>query len=133
MDVTVRVVGLEALKKKLDGKLLIQPELQDAIKTIVDRIALRDRYVLRSGAMGRSRFERAQRSAARGRKGLGIVNNPLAVSISALGTSAEIASPTNWPRTTGASWTKKNIGIFKAMVPNVIRKAIQRIEARWAA
>ncbi len=133
MDVTVRIVGLEELKKKLDGKLLVQPEMQDAVKTITDRIALRDRNILKSGLQGRSRFERASASASRGRKGLGIANNPLAVSMSALGTASEITSPLNWPRTTGSSWTKKNIGIFKSMVPNVIRKAIKGIESRWAA
>lgn len=37
------------------------------------------------------------------------------------------ASTLRWPRTSGATWTRKNVAIIRSMAPRVMRKAAQRI------
>lgn len=106
MQVTVTIKGLNELMQKLKGSALYEPEVEEALSTVENR-------VLRQG------------------KGLGAQRNVLAVSQSPL--ARTVTTSLNSPRTTGSSWTRKNIGIFRAMAPNVIRKAIAKIQQRWAS
>lgn len=106
MNITVRIVGLNEIVQKLKGSVLYEPEIEEALDTVEKR-------VLRQG------------------KGLGAQRNPLASSSAPL--ARTVTSTLNPPRTRGTAWTRKNESIFRAMAPNVIRKAVRRIEQRWAA
>jgi hypothetical protein len=103
---TVKVVGLTQLEKKLDEKLLVQPEVEAARDTIVTRLM-------------------------RGGKGLGVTKNSLTKDVKPLG--ATVTSTLNYPRTRGTAWGKKNEVIVKGMSTRVVKKMVQRIEERWAA
>lgn len=101
---TIKLQNFDAVEKRLDAKILVQPELDDAVKTMTERMM-------------------------RGGKGAGVRNNTLLSTIHQGG--ATITSSLNFPRTVGTSWTRKNESIVKAMSSRVIKKAIERIEARW--
>lgn len=100
----IRVVGLEDLERKLDGKFLVQPEIADAMETFGKRMQ-------------------------RGGKGLGAQRNTIAIQREALGVRAQ--TTLNNPRQTGMTWARKNIAIIKAMANSVFRKAAERMRARF--
>lgn len=102
----VKVVGLNELVAKLDWDVLAQPEVALARDSIVERI---------EGRPG---------------KGLGAKRNTLTSAVEPL--SATVQTSLNYPRTKGTSWGRKNEGIVKSMAPRVMKKAVQRMEARWA-
>jgi hypothetical protein len=102
----VRIVGLKELEAKCDFDVLVQPEMEDARDTFLGRIN-------RQG------------------KGLGAQRNQLSATVQGLGATVE--STLNYPRTKGTKWGQKNERVVAAMAPRVIKKAISRIEARWAA
>ena len=102
----VRIVGLNELTAKCDFEVLAQPEMEIARDTILGRIN-------RQG------------------KGLGAKRNQLTPTVQGLGATVE--TTLNFPRTKGTSWGKKNERVVAAMASNVMKKAVQRIEARWAA
>lgn len=104
--IQIRVKGLDEIERKLDTRVLLDPAIEEAKETIVDRI------VKRPG------------------RGMGAQNNQLSANMRPLG--ATIVSTLNRPRQTGRAWQDKNQSIVKGMAPNVIRKKIQRIEAAWA-
>jgi hypothetical protein len=103
---TVKIVGLAALQTKLNADVLLQPEIDDARDTIVERLM-------------------------RGGKGLGVKRNSLTKDVKPL--NATVTSTLNYPRTKGTAWGKKNEVIVKAMATRVVNKMVQNIEARWAA
>lgn len=100
----IKVLGLAELEKKLDGDFLVQPEIDDAFASFGKRME-------------------------RGGKGLGAQRNTIAIQQSALAVSAR--TTLNSPRMTGASWSRKNIAIIKAMASSVFRKAAERMKARF--
>ena len=102
---TVRITGLKELEAKLGYKVLADPAMEEALDTISARFM-------------------------RGGKGLGVKRNQLMLTSAPL--LREVSSTLVPPRTTGSSWTGKNIAIFKAMAPRVVRAAVKRIRARWA-
>lgn len=101
----VKIVGLDELQRKCKFDVLVQPEMDDARDTIVARLE-------------------------RGGKGLGVQRNVLSTDKQPLG--ATVTSTLNYPRTRGTAWGRKNEAIAKSMGPNVIKKAIGKIETRWA-
>lgn len=103
----VRIEGLDELKKKLNADVLVQPEMDDAMETFTRRV------VDRPG------------------KGLGAKRNALSETRNPL--SATVGTTLTFPRTTGASWAKKNTSVIRAMSARVMNKAVQRIEERWAS
>lgn len=94
------------LKESIGFDLLVQPEVADARDTIVKRI-------MRQG------------------KGLGAKRNTLTAAPQPLG--AIVVSTLHNPRQKGTSWGTKNTAIVTAMGPNVLRKMVRNIQARWAA
>lgn len=116
MNIRVKVVGLAELERKLGYSVLMAPAMDEARDTIVAR-------VLRPlPAKGRGR-----------RKGMppgaGVINNTLTPRLITNG--AVIDSTLNSPRLVGTAWGRANTGIVRAMAPNVLRKAVQRIEETW--
>lgn len=109
MDIGVRIVGLEELKRKLGGTVLKEPELQQGMQTIAKR------------------FER-------GGKGMGARNNTVTSSRydSAASLRYDVATTLRSPRRKGSAWVRKQTAIFRAMSPRVIRSVIKKIQARWA-
>lgn len=103
----VKVKGLNELEKKLDIEFLVQPEIDDARDTIVDRVERRPG------------------------KGLGAKKNQLSADTRPLG--ATVTSTLNYPRTTGTAWGRKNEAIIKSMAGRVLSKAVGRIEQRWTS
>jgi len=106
VNITVRVVGLKELERKLDGKLLVQPEIEEGLDTINARFM-------------------------RGGKGLGVRRNVLNSQRAVL--SRRVSSTRVWPRTRGTAWKSKNIGAFRGMAARVIQKIVRGIRARWTA
>lgn len=100
----IAVKGLGRIAKLLNVEILAQPEFDDALKTFKQRIERKS-------------------------KGLGAQRNTLMSETQPLSVRTE--STLVWPRTVGTAWTKKLHAAIGAMAPNVINKAIQRIEARW--
>lgn len=72
------------------------------------------------------KFEKRVRR--KGRK-IGRKRNPIGPGDLHLGGGVvmELHSSTNWPRTTGVSWTRKNIAAIKSMSPRVLRKLAKEI------
>ncbi len=62
-------------------------------------------------------------------KKIGRKRNPIGPGRMALGggVTMELTSSTNWPRTTGRAWTRKNVAAIKAMAPRVLRKLAKQI------
>jgi hypothetical protein len=105
-NVSIRQVKVP---KALVDKLEFQPEYKDAIDTIGQRLSRRG-------------------------KGLGERRNVTNRERLDAGMRERISFTTfNYPRRTGYAKTKKLTGVFYAMTPNVIRKLVQRVQARWAA
>ncbi len=103
---TVRIVGLKELQAKCDFDVLVQPEIEDARDTILGRMM-------------------------RGGKGLGVQRNTL--SAHPRGLAATVTSTLISPRTKGVAWGRYQEKVVKGIVArNAIKKAISRIEARWA-
>jgi len=104
MTLNVKVVRYPAF---LRGEILIQPEVEDAIDTINNRISRRGK-----GAGERRNEMHTQREALSARYNIETQHHP---------------------RRTG--WAKKAYmrKTFSAMAPNVIRKMVERIAARWEA
>lgn len=107
MNVIVRIVGLEALQKKLDGKFLWQPEVENALDSTANR-GMRPR----------------------GKK-LGVTNNTLSLATRTL--ERDVGTSLNWPRTKGTSWTKYNLRAMRAVAVNALKKAARNIEKRWSS
>lgn len=101
---TIQVKGLNELVAKCDWDVLVQPEMEGARDTFVER------------------FQRQG-------KGLGAQRNTLGATTRPLGATVE--TTLNYPRTVGTAWARKNEGIAKAMSPRVFGKVISRIEQRW--
>ena len=106
MSIDVKLPSLDKLRQNLQFDVLVQPEVEDARNTIVTRL-------LRQG------------------KGLGAKRNTLMAETKPLG--ATITSTLHHPRTVGSSMHRKDEAIVRAMAPNVLRKMISRIKARWTA
>lgn len=64
----------------------------------------------------------------RGGRGLGVRRNTLSRGFRGE-LEATVESTRRFPRTRGTAWTRKNIGIAKAMAPRVLRKSADRIVA----
>ena len=107
MTITVKVSGLAEIQSKLNGEVLIDPYMSEAVDTVMER-PLRVR---------------------KSRQGAGIRNNTLRGE--RRGLSGTVTSTLNNPRQTGASWLSYNIAAIRKMLPNVMKKAVQRIETRW--
>ncbi len=105
MSIEIRLPSIDKLRRNLNVDVILQPEIDDARDTIVTRIN-------RQG------------------KGLGAQRNTLMSQTRPLG--ATVTSTLKFPRTTGRSWGDKNVQIVTAMGPNVVRKMVSRIKARWA-
>lgn len=117
----VRIVGLEALRKKLRGEFLVQPEVSSALDTISER-PLRAKKSL----LGVKRNTVTVRSIGP------LQREVMSTSVRTTG-SPNPGSPRFNPRVTGRAWSGKNLNYMRSMSGNVIRKAIQRIEARWSS
>ena len=102
---TITIKGLEEVTKRLDIDVLAQPEFDAALATFQKRIE-------------------------RPSKGLGAKRNTLAATTQPL--SIATTSTLVYPRTTGEAWARKMQSAITAMAPNVVRKAVRNIEARWA-
>lgn len=102
----VKFLGLKELQAKADFDVLAQPELEEARDTIVGRML-------------------------RGGKGLGAQRNTLAASVQGL--NATVTTTRVFPRTRGTTWARYQEKVVAGIVArNAIKKAIERIEARWA-
>lgn len=106
MAVTVRILGLAELERKLGYPFLVDPGVQEGLGTVAARIE-------------------------RGGRGLGARNN--LISRQPLSQGLKMSSTLNAPRRTGHAWLNKNISIVRAMLPRVLRKAAQHIEQRWSS
>lgn len=139
---TVKVVGLEELQKKLQPSYLYEPEIEAALDTVAKR-------------------------GQRGGRGLGAKLNPISVEKRRLSRSviSPLARPSGstrtrgargtgtprprWmqragynPRRKGTSWLRKNLGatwttgtakgVLGATAINALKKAAQKILARWS-
>lgn len=103
----VKLVGFDALQEKLKFDVLMQPEMQTAVETITGRMM-------------------------RGGKGIGVQHNTLTSSIQPL--SSTVVTTLVWPRTKGVAWGRYQEKVVKGIVAtNAVKKAVQRIEERWAA
>lgn len=105
-DLEIKLPSIDKLRKNFDFDVLVQPEVEDARDTILARVQ-------------------------RGGKGLGAKRNTLLATTRPLG--ATVQSTRNFPRTKGTSWGSTNEAIVRSMAPNVLRKMVQRIGARWAS
>ena len=63
----------------------------------------------------------------RGGKGLGAKRNVVTLRRNAL--TLEAASTLRRPRTKGTAWTRKNVGIVRAMAPRVLNAVARRVVA----
>ena len=72
------------------------------------------------------KFEKRVRR--KGRK-IGRKRNPIGPGRLTLGggVTMELESSLNWPRTTGSTWTSKNVAAIKPMAPRVLRKLAREI------
>ncbi len=105
--VTVKIDGLKELEKKLDGKFLVQPEIEPALDSGANR-------------------------AMRGGKGIGAQRNTISVAAQPL--SRTIASTLNAPRVKGTSWRMSNLRRFlPPVIRNALNKAARNIRVRWAS
>jgi hypothetical protein len=109
--VSVKIPGLKELEKRLDDKLLVQPEIEKALDTISQRPL---RVSKKAGGQ------------------LGIKNNLVTVK-PAMALSREVSTSLNWPRTRGTAWNKKVIGQMKAVSQNALKAAFVRMKARFDA
>lgn len=102
---TVRVVGLNELSQKTGWDFLAQPEIDDALGTAA------------------ARAERQGKGIAAGRNTITSEIKPLSV-----------ASMTtlNYPRTTGEARHRYLTRALPPVMRNAMKKAVARIEARWA-
>lgn len=108
MTLTIQVNGLEELKRKLSNSELVEPEITTALSSTAS-------------------------SLGRGGTGLGAQRNSISVAGSPLGaTGQRISSTRKWPRTSGRAWTKKNVQIFNAKIPGILKRVAEGIKARWA-
>ena len=113
MQFTFQIKGLKELERKLDGKFLIQPEMEHVRDALVTRIGRR-------------------------RKTRGFRNNPLAVTVSPLlsgsSTIAQVGTPLNAPRTTGSAWKKFVASLVNgSFMRRQLNSAAKKIAARWAS
>lgn len=104
--VGVKIEGLAELEKKLGYPFLVDPAVNEGLGTIGTRVE-------------------------RGGKGLGARRN--LIQRVPLSEGLKMTSTRIYPRTRGTSWLNKNVRVIRAMFPNVLRKAAQRIEQRWAS
>ena len=111
MSITVRIEGLKELEKKLDGKFLVQPEIEGALDTVAKR-------------------------GQRGGRGLGAQRNPIGVGQGRL--TRVLTSGTHHPRQKGTAWKRKNVGaagfgrgVLGATAQNALKKAARRMEQRF--
>lgn len=102
----IKLENAEAILARLDADVLLQPEFDAALATFQKRVE-------RQG------------------KGLGAQKNTLMSTVDSL--SLQTKSTTNYPRTVGTAWGRKNESIIKAMAGRVVKSAITKIEARWAS
>lgn len=142
MAVTVRVLGLKELEKKLDGKVLYEPEIEAGLERIADE--MKTRHDKRKGLGARRNVMAIERA---GRLQMRVRSTPLvsgwqpeprkgARRPKGSGTPRpgwQEKVPTYNPRRTGSAWYRAQRSRFKAMAPRVIRKAIEGIKARWSA
>ncbi len=76
------------------------------------------------------KFEkRVRRPSKKVQKRIGFKRNPIRPGDLHLGggVAMELHSTTKWPRTTGYSWTHKNVAAIKAMAPRVLRSLARKI------
>lgn len=125
IPITVKVEGLDEIKKKLDYETLMQPKVERARDTITDRI------MTPRNARGSAARARAAGGRGRGSRGSGVENNTLSASVTSDG--ATIRSTLNFPRTVGISWQVTNVKIAQSIWPRAIKKAVSEIEADWAS
>ena len=103
-QLTVKVLGLEELQKRTGWDPMVQPEMDLALDTFKKRIL-------------------------RGGPGLGAKRNTLTPTQKPLQLNVETTRIN--PRTKGISWQRKNTSITRSMSGRVMKKAIQRMQARW--
>ena len=70
-------------------------------------------------------LEKIGQRMERGGKGLGARRNVVSHRIAGL--AMEVETTRRFPRTRGAAWARKNVGIVRGMAPNVLRKTALRI------
>lgn len=104
-----KITGLRELQAKCKWDVLVEPPMQEAVTTVMDRPM------------------RVRKS----RQGLGIKRNSLSQRRSGL--NGTVTSTLRPPRTTGAAWFSYNIAAIRKMLPAVFKKAAQRVEAIWAS
>lgn len=143
MPVKVRVVGLEELDRKLDGRLLYEPEIDSTLQRMGDELKRGHdrgkglgarRNVMAVERAGRLSYRLTSRSLV-GRpwrpKALKGPRRPRGSGTPRPGWQERI--PTFNPRRTGKAWRAKQHRRFKSMAPRFIRKAIEGIKKRWAS
>lgn len=112
-DVEVQIKGLKEMQQKLDGKFLLQPEVESRI---------RDKFI-----------ERVERR----RKTVGFQRNPLQSERMPLSDGkplAAITTPLNSPRTSGKSWREFVFSLVKGtFMERQINAAMKEIRARWSS
>lgn len=103
-EIDIKVRGLNEFLSVADWDILVQPEVNDALRTVEERVL-------------------------RPSKGLGARVNTLSSEITTLGMTVE--STLIWPRTRGTSWGTKNVGIVRSTLTRALEKAVGRMTARW--
>ena len=137
MPLTVGIVGLKELERKLDGKFLIQPEVESALDTVAQR----------GKRGGKGQGAKVNPIALRGAPLTRILTSPIRSpgnrieAIPSFGRGAgRRKNPRFNPRSKGTSWIRKNVGaagygagILGATARNALAKAAKKIAARWAS
>jgi hypothetical protein len=104
----IRLENIDEVLKRLDFDVLAQPEMETARDTIVKRMM-------------------------RGGKGKGVKRNTLTQTVTSGLLGATVRSTLNPPRTKGTSWGRYQEKVVGGIVTrNAVKKAVERIEARWA-
>lgn len=108
MPLNLKVIGLPQMVSKLDFDRLVKPPVEDEIRDKVE-----------------------ERWTRRRRKGLGARRNTLMSEVEPM--KATVTTTLRNPRTVGSAWQRALLKAGRAMLPRVVRKAIQRIEGAWAS
>ena len=106
-----------AAPKEFGAVTLRGPLFEKKISKVIERQIIEQAMV---------KFEKRVRRKG---KRIGRKRNPIGPGDLHLGKGVvmELHSTKNWPRTTGYSWTHKNVAAIKAMAPRVLRKLAKEI------
>lgn len=131
-QMTVQVRGLKELEKKLNGSVLYEDEVEDGLDTIEKRMLRGGKARSQGKKTNTVRSERTHlsRRVASTRRG-----NTIRETVPSFGRGVNRRkNPDFNPRVTGRAWLDYQVhAVFKKMAPNVVRKIIKRINARWSA